>query len=193
MSKLQVPGCQTRTGTAFICGATVVVPVRGPFRRSTGAHQPTLADPSSRNGRCFKLSSVGEVSSTSIRELPKHERACPMVALTRDFHVFASRVTTGFSAVFFSIWCTTQARYVRALLGLLTRHYDSVLSGHFSDPCRTAIINVAPFARPTRVSFMGLTLCSYLLVATLFRLVAFGSPNPTSPLAAGFPRLCAQQ
>jgi hypothetical protein len=52
-----------------------------------------------------------------------------MVAWTRDFHVFVSRVTTGFSAVFFSSRHIAQARYVRALLGLLIRHFVSVLSG----------------------------------------------------------------
>jgi hypothetical protein len=60
-----------------------------------------------------------------------------MVALTRDFHVFASCVATGFSTVFFSIRHIAQARYVRALLGLLTRHLGSVLSGFFFD--RTAL------------------------------------------------------
>jgi hypothetical protein len=57
-----------------------------------------------------------------------------MVALTRDFHVFASRVTTGFSAVLLSIRHIAQARYVCALLGLLIRHFGSVLSGFFFDP-----------------------------------------------------------
>jgi len=57
-----------------------------------------------------------------------------MIALARDFHVFASRVTTRFSAVFFSIRHIAQARYVRALLGLLIRHFGSVLSGFFFDP-----------------------------------------------------------
>jgi hypothetical protein len=47
-----------------------------------------------------------------------------MIALTRDFHIFASGVTTGFSAVFFSIRYNAQARQVRAHLGLLIRHYD---------------------------------------------------------------------
>ena len=71
-----------------------------------------------------------------------------MVALTRDFHVFASRVTTGFSAVFFSIRHIAQARYVRAFLGPLIRHFGSVPSGFFFDPS-TAILDVTPFARPT--------------------------------------------
>jgi len=52
-----------------------------------------------------------------------------MVALTRDFHVFASRVTTDFSTVFFSIRHIAQARYVRAFLGPLIRHFGSVPSG----------------------------------------------------------------
>ena len=52
-----------------------------------------------------------------------------MAALTRDLHVFASRVTTGFSAVFFSIRYIAQARYVRALPHHLIRHFGSFLSG----------------------------------------------------------------
>jgi hypothetical protein len=60
-----------------------------------------------------------------------------MIALARDFHVFPSRVTTGFSAVLLSICHIAQARYVRALLGVLTRHLGSVLSGFFFD--RTAL------------------------------------------------------
>ena len=47
-----------------------------------------------------------------------------MVALTRDFHVFASRVTADFSAVFFSIGHITQTWYVRAFVGPLIRHFD---------------------------------------------------------------------
>jgi len=50
-----------------------------------------------------------------------------MLAFTRYFHIFASGVTTGFSAVFFSNWYFAQTRYVCALLGLLIRHYDSIL------------------------------------------------------------------
>jgi hypothetical protein len=51
-----------------------------------------------------------------------------MIALTRDFHVFTSGVTTGFSAVFFSVRYVAQARYVRTLLALVVRHFGSVLS-----------------------------------------------------------------
>ena len=76
-------------------------------------------------GRCFKLSSVGKVTGTSSRKLPQRERTCQMVALTRDFHVFASRVTADFSAVFFSICYITQTCYVRAFVGPLIRHFDS--------------------------------------------------------------------
>ena len=50
------------------------------------------------------------------------------IALTRDFHVFTSRVTASFAAVFFSAGHIAKTRHVRALLGLLIRHYDSVLS-----------------------------------------------------------------
>jgi hypothetical protein len=51
-----------------------------------------------------------------------------MIALTRDFHVVAARVTTGFSAVFFSIRHVAQARHMRAFLRLLICHYDSIPS-----------------------------------------------------------------
>jgi hypothetical protein len=45
-----------------------------------------------------------------------------MVALTRNFHVVASRVTTRLSAVLFSIWHIAEAWYVRALFRLLIFH-----------------------------------------------------------------------
>jgi hypothetical protein len=51
-----------------------------------------------------------------------------MVALTRDFDVLASRVTTRISAVLFSIGYITKAWNVRAFFHLLIRHYNSVLS-----------------------------------------------------------------
>jgi hypothetical protein len=54
-----------------------------------------------------------------------------MIALAGDLHVFASGITTGFSAVFISIGYITQARYVCALCDSMTRHYDSVLSRSF--------------------------------------------------------------
>jgi hypothetical protein len=47
-----------------------------------------------------------------------------MVAVTRDFDVFASRVTTSISAVLFSISYIAKAWYVRALVGLLIRHFQ---------------------------------------------------------------------
>ena len=78
-----------------------------------------------------------------------------MVALTHDFYVFASRVTTSFSAIFFSIWYIAQTRYVRALLGLLIRHFGSVLPGHFSDPYGTVILDVAPFDSTNLSKFDG--------------------------------------
>jgi hypothetical protein len=55
-----------------------------------------------------------------------------MIALTRDFHVFASRVTTRFSAVFFSISHIAKAWYVRALFRLLIPHWNSSFSS-FAD------------------------------------------------------------
>jgi hypothetical protein len=65
-----------------------------------------------------------------------------MAALTRDLHVFASRVTTGFSAVFFSVRYIAQARYVRALPHHLIRHFGSFLSG--------SLIRSLPHRNPRR-------------------------------------------
>jgi hypothetical protein len=69
-----------------------------------------------------------------------------MIALTRDFHVFASLVTTGFSAVLLPIRHIAQARYVRTSLGLLIPHFGSVLSGRLLRSHSTAIPGVATFA-----------------------------------------------
>jgi hypothetical protein len=80
------------------------------------------------------LFSVSQIGGTLRCELPKRERTRQMIALTRDFHVFASRVTTGFSAVLFSFRHIAQARYMRALLSLLIRHFGPVLSGFYFDP-----------------------------------------------------------
>src|SRR5258708_2412735 len=66
--------------------------------------------------------SAGQVSGTSRREVPKYEWTQRMVALTRDFHVFASCIAARLSAVFFSIRHIAKAWYVRALLRLTIRH-----------------------------------------------------------------------
>src|SRR5258708_14345436 len=65
---------------------------------------------------------AGHVSGTSRREVPKYEWTQRMVALTRDFHVFASCIAARLSAVFFSIRHIAKAWYVRALLRLTIRH-----------------------------------------------------------------------
>ncbi len=66
-----------------------------------------------------------------------------MVALTRDFDVVASRVTTRISAVLFPIAYIAKAWDVRALFRLLIRHYNSVLSRatHFSDRYSTTTLD----------------------------------------------------
>jgi len=112
-----------------------------------------------------------------------------MIALTRDFHVFTSRVTTDFSAVFFSVRYVAQARYVRAFLALLIRHFGSGLSGRLCDPCSTAILDVAPFNRPSYVSLMGLTLRCQSLVATVTSTNCIRVSKPTWPLPRGFARV----
>jgi hypothetical protein len=71
---------------------------------------------------------AGEVSDTPRRELPNRQWTRRMVALTRNFDVLTSRVTASFSAVFFSAGYIAKIRHVRALFGLLIRHYNSVLS-----------------------------------------------------------------
>jgi hypothetical protein len=71
---------------------------------------------------------AGEVSGTSSRELPNCQWARRMVALTRDFHVFTSRVTTSFSAVFVSVGYIAKTWYVRALFGPLISHFEFILS-----------------------------------------------------------------
>jgi hypothetical protein len=77
--------------------------------------------------RANPSSSTGQVSHTNRRRLPDHERACRVIALAGDFYVFASRVTTSFSAVLFSIRHIAQARYVRTFFCPFFRHYNSLL------------------------------------------------------------------
>jgi hypothetical protein len=71
--------------------------------------------------------SGGQVARTSRRGLSKCEGTWRMIALTRDFHIVASRVPTRLSAVFVSIRYIAEAWYVGALSGLLSRHYNFVL------------------------------------------------------------------
>jgi hypothetical protein len=84
-----------------------------------------------------------ERTPAKLCKLPNRERTCQMVALTRDFDVFASRVTTRISAVLFPIAYIAKAWDVRALFRLLIRHHNSVLSGatHFSDPYSTTTLD----------------------------------------------------
>jgi hypothetical protein len=117
-----------------------------------------------------------------------------MVALTRDFHILASRVTTRPSAILFSVCYIAEAWDVRALSCLLIRHYNSVLSGSLvhsqqhCDSCRS------PSAVPTpEVGGNSLTLGSQLSAATSSRLVARRSPNFASLLARDFSRFYGEQ
>ena len=81
-----------------------------------------------------------------------------MVALTRDFHVFASGVTTRISAVLFSIAYIAKAWDVRALFRLLIRHHNFVPSSfaHLFQSLGNAILDVATFTAPTKRSFEGI-------------------------------------
>jgi len=51
-----------------------------------------------------------------------------MVALTCNFHVLTSRITTGISAILFPIWHITEAWYMRALCRFLIHRSNSILS-----------------------------------------------------------------
>jgi hypothetical protein len=70
-----------------------------------------------------------------------------MIALTGDFYVFASRVTTRFSTVFFSISHIAKTWYVRALFCLLIRHKKSSfrVPPAFHDHCSAATLDVPKF------------------------------------------------
>jgi hypothetical protein len=61
------------------------------------------------------------------RDLLSYERTWQMIALTRYFHVFISRVAAGLSAVLLSGWHIAKTRYVGALFGLVV-HDGSPLS-----------------------------------------------------------------
>src|SRR5579864_2975720 len=85
-------------------------------------------------GTNFNSRSTSDQVSTLSREISRPgQRHCylrtaepladmRMVALTRDFHVFTSCVTTRLSAVLFSVWHIAKAWYVRALLSHLICH-----------------------------------------------------------------------
>jgi hypothetical protein len=73
-----------------------------------------------------------------------------MAALACDFHFLASRVTTGCSAVFFAVLYIAQARYVRALLVFLIRHFGSFLSRSLPPTPSRLVHDVAPLAVPTK-------------------------------------------
>jgi hypothetical protein len=80
-----------------------------------------------------------------------------MVALTRDFHILASGVPTGFTAIFLAIRNIAQARQVSALLRLSIRHHDSVLFRSIFRSLQLSIFDVIPFAqtKPTKSHGIG--------------------------------------
>jgi hypothetical protein len=69
-----------------------------------------------------------------------------MIALTRDFHVFASCVTTRLSTVLLSIRYLAKAWNVRALFPVLICHYNSLLSifSHHEGNCDSSLIALKP-------------------------------------------------
>jgi hypothetical protein len=101
--------------------------------------------------------SAGQISGTSSCKLPKREWTCQMVALTRDFHILASGVPTGFTAIFLAIRYIAQARQVSALLRLSIRHHDSVLFRSIFRSLQLSIFDVIPFAqtKPTKSHGIG--------------------------------------
>jgi hypothetical protein len=100
-----------------------------------------------------RIISACQVSITSWREPSKRQWTWQVVALTSDFHLVASSLTTGFTAVFFSVRYIAEARYVRALLALLFCHFGfhPLESAFFF----TTILDVAPFTLATNRSFEG--------------------------------------
>jgi hypothetical protein len=68
------------------------------------------------------------------RKWPDREWTSRMIALTSDFHVFASRITTRFPAVLFSSGHNAKARYVCAHSFPWIRHYGHLLIRHYFCP-----------------------------------------------------------
>jgi hypothetical protein len=116
-----------------------------------------------------------------------------VVALTRDFHVFASRVTTLLSAILFSVWYIAEAWDVRALSCLLIRHYNSVLSRSLIHSQQATLTWPRLLYQPQRLGETSLTLDNQLPAATSSRLIAWRSPNFASLLARDFSRFYGEQ
>jgi hypothetical protein len=66
--------------------------------------------------------SIGQLGGTMNQELPDRERTCRMVALTRDFHVFAACITARISAVLLSIGNIAKTWNMRTFFRRLIRH-----------------------------------------------------------------------
>jgi hypothetical protein len=121
--------------------------------------------------------------------LPECEWTCRVVALASDFNVFASRITTRFSAVFFSTHHIAKAWYVRAVFRLLIRHYKFVLSSLANLPSlNTAILDVAPFTALTKRCFEEAS-SQIVFGGYVIRIIACRSPNIALALSPSFPRL----
>ena len=72
-----------------------------------------------------------------------------MVALTRDFHVLASRSTAYLSAKLVAIGHTAQARYVRAHSRFFICYQDSTTRLHHGSTCTSDLIaSKSPNLRP---------------------------------------------
>ena len=102
-----------------------------------------------------------QFGAATIYDLPKHKWTCWMAALTCNFHVFPSCVTTGIAAVFFSIRYIAQAWYVRAFPAFLICHFDS-----FPSSSLFQFLDVVPFAVRTvslRGSSTPWTFCGYVI------------------------------
>jgi hypothetical protein len=92
--------------------------------------------------------SACQTSGTSRSELANWERTCQMITLTRDLNVFTSCITTGLSAVFFSIRHIAQARNMCALFDPLIGlgHFVFFLLSGFLQSVEHLIVDGAPLS-----------------------------------------------
>jgi hypothetical protein len=65
---------------------------------------------------------IGQLGGTLIQGLPNRKRTCRMVALARDFHVFAARVTARISAVLLFVGYIAKTWNVGTFFRRLIRH-----------------------------------------------------------------------
>lgn len=135
--------------------------------------------------------SAGQACGTARRELPKSERTCRMIAMTRDLYLVISSVTTGFSAVFLSIRHIAQTRYVCALLAVLICHgvHPFRVACRPRQHCDSCLSPVCP-TKPSELD--GSHSISQLLATPPSRSIACSSPNPPRHQQEEFQGFCRQ-